>query len=91
MDTDSHEPKAELKAAREILRIATLARLAHNGADDMPRVIRSRSRRQSAIWTLPFKLTYAGRIWEILTHRLLRRLVLSNLQESFAIRTGARS
>lgn len=36
---DAHELKAELNAAEEILRIATLARLAYDGADDTPRVI----------------------------------------------------
>jgi hypothetical protein len=36
---DSHELKAELDAAEEILRTATLARLAYNGADGTPRVI----------------------------------------------------
>lgn len=36
---DSHELKAELEAAEEILRTATLARLAYDGADDTPRVI----------------------------------------------------
>jgi hypothetical protein len=36
---DSHELKAELEPAEEILRTATLARLAYDGADDTPRVI----------------------------------------------------
>jgi hypothetical protein len=36
---DPHELKAELEAAEEILRTATLARLAYDGADDTPRVI----------------------------------------------------
>jgi hypothetical protein len=36
---DSHELKAELGPAEEILRTATLARLAYDGADDTPRVI----------------------------------------------------
>jgi hypothetical protein len=36
---DSHELKAELADAQEILRTATLARLAYDGADDTPRVI----------------------------------------------------
>lgn len=36
---DSHELKAELESAEGILRTATLARLAYDGADDAPRVI----------------------------------------------------
>ena len=36
---DSEELKAELDAAEEILRTATLARLAYDGADGTPRVI----------------------------------------------------
>lgn len=36
---DFHELKAELAFAEEILRIATLARLAYDGVDDTPRVI----------------------------------------------------
>lgn len=36
---DSHELKAELEPAEEILRTATLARLAYDGVDDTPRVI----------------------------------------------------
>jgi nitroimidazol reductase NimA-like FMN-containing flavoprotein (pyridoxamine 5'-phosphate oxidase superfamily) len=36
---DSHELKAELEPAEEILRTVTLARLAYNGVDGTPRVI----------------------------------------------------
>jgi hypothetical protein len=39
MTMDVHERKAELESAEEILRTATLARLAYDGADDTPRVI----------------------------------------------------
>jgi Pyridoxamine 5'-phosphate oxidase len=38
-EMDSREVKAELDAAEEILRTATLARLAYDGADGTPRVI----------------------------------------------------
>jgi nitroimidazol reductase NimA-like FMN-containing flavoprotein (pyridoxamine 5'-phosphate oxidase superfamily) len=36
---DSRELKAELEPAEELLRTATLARLAYNGVDETPRVI----------------------------------------------------